>query len=1166
MALRIRNLLNSHVSSEPADFYVAGGTLRADAPSYIPRQADEDLYAALSRGEFCYVLTSRQMGKSSLMVRTAARLRQDDVTVVVLDLTSYGQNVTPEQWYFSLLTTVGQRLDIEDELDDFWADNESLTPLHRWMEACRQVVLERTEGRVVVFVDEIDVVQSLPFSTGEFFAGIRECYTRRAQDPEFERITFCLVGVATPSDLIEDPLTTPFNIGTRIDLGDFQAHEAAGLAEGLGREQTTAAQLVGRILHWTGGHPYLTQRLCAAVASDATVTNDNAVDRLCSDLFFSERAQEQDDNLLFVRNQMLHRDMDHASLLNLYEQVRRGKDVRYDETNPLVNVLRLAGIARVDGGAMSVRNRIYEHVFDHAWVRESMPDAEARRQKAAFVRGILRAGAVAAVILAVIAGARVRTLAQARVDQGSRLLETEDQAGLLYLEEATRLRASIGLPTEKLARKWALWNSAHEGRLSQVLVAGGDVRGAAFSPDGAYIAVAAPDSVGVWDVRTGARHGADVQVDGPSSVLGGEIQPVVFSPDSRLLAVSLASGAVALIEVAAMRPFGPAPLDHGPKEYTTAGWLDPNRLVTVAFDRESMQSRLWDVHAGTLVGDVHTLDGWLGALHTDGRTAWTKLGGLNVTLVWDAATGAQLWTHTAQEIGGVGMHVGADRVAVFPREGRGEIRDKTTGAVLSTFESSLRPMGAQAVVSADWGLSAWVSGDEIVVHDLANGGTQVSAFTIGARPTAIHFTADGRRLIVLIHDTVHVWDPRAGSEVAAPVRSRARISSVLPHPVSSNILAVVSADGAARLWDVDARPLEHRVIARGEGRMEAALNENAGLLAVTAPVSIAEAFVSPAAASSVRFWSFPSGLEARQPGIQVADVASSIALSPDGSLLAVTSTYNLVQLWDIDDRALVWERSEDGHWFNVVEFSHDGRYVAAAGANVPQSFQGVVYFYDTETGERLDPSLNPFFTVHTPRAFAFSADDSRVVTGTHGLGIVNVWDVASRTLLDTEMRHQGAVTAAEFSPSGETLLTASNDDTAQFWDLTSGAAAGPPMQHAVTVRAAAFRAGGETVVTGADDGFVRFWDAATSRQVGPSLPHVGPVNSVQVTRDGKSVVAASEGEVRVWRLPDAPSTLDEMRRRTWIAVGERLDADGNIEAIPAAEWQELRGSVEASGP
>jgi len=77
-----------------AGFYVTGGTLRQDAPSYVERQADQDVYEGLSRGEFCYVLTSRQMGKSSLMVHTAAGLREADVAVVVLDLTAIGQNLT----------------------------------------------------------------------------------------------------------------------------------------------------------------------------------------------------------------------------------------------------------------------------------------------------------------------------------------------------------------------------------------------------------------------------------------------------------------------------------------------------------------------------------------------------------------------------------------------------------------------------------------------------------------------------------------------------------------------------------------------------------------------------------------------------------------------------------------------------------------------------------------------------------------------------------------------------------------------------------------------------------------------------------------------------------------------------------------------------------------
>jgi hypothetical protein len=101
------------------------------------------------------------------------------------------------------------------------------------------VVLEQRPGRLVLFLDEIDAVRSLPFSTDEFFAAIRECYNRRTQDPAFERLTFCLLGVATPSDLIQDTRTTPFNIGHRIELTDFAVVEAAPLESGLGRDEQT---------------------------------------------------------------------------------------------------------------------------------------------------------------------------------------------------------------------------------------------------------------------------------------------------------------------------------------------------------------------------------------------------------------------------------------------------------------------------------------------------------------------------------------------------------------------------------------------------------------------------------------------------------------------------------------------------------------------------------------------------------------------------------------------------------------------------------------------------------------------------------------------------------------------------------------------------------------
>ena len=96
------------------NFYVVGGTMRQDAPSYVERLADRELFSALRRGEFCHVLTARQMGKSSLMLRTATRLRGCGVSVAVLDLTAVGQNLSIEQCYCWVVLQLGERLKMED--------------------------------------------------------------------------------------------------------------------------------------------------------------------------------------------------------------------------------------------------------------------------------------------------------------------------------------------------------------------------------------------------------------------------------------------------------------------------------------------------------------------------------------------------------------------------------------------------------------------------------------------------------------------------------------------------------------------------------------------------------------------------------------------------------------------------------------------------------------------------------------------------------------------------------------------------------------------------------------------------------------------------------------------------------------------------------------------
>ena len=117
------------IQHKETGFFHDKGTLRADARSYVERKADRELVSNLLASELWYVLTSRQMGKSSLMVRSAAKLREQGVGVVVLDLTAVGQNVTPEQWYDGLLNRAARQLRLEDEMEDYWFKYERLSPV-----------------------------------------------------------------------------------------------------------------------------------------------------------------------------------------------------------------------------------------------------------------------------------------------------------------------------------------------------------------------------------------------------------------------------------------------------------------------------------------------------------------------------------------------------------------------------------------------------------------------------------------------------------------------------------------------------------------------------------------------------------------------------------------------------------------------------------------------------------------------------------------------------------------------------------------------------------------------------------------------------------------------------------------------------------------------------
>ena len=364
------------------NFYTTGGTVQAqEGGLYLSRPADQQLLELCRQSRFAYVLTPRQLGKSSLMIRTAEQLLAEGFRAVMVDLTQIGTHTEAETWYGDVLEVVAEQLELATNARAWWKQEAETGLTLRLTRFFEEVVLAEVGEPIVIFVDEIDTTLSLAF-TDDFFAAIRYFYVARAQNPELRRLSFALIGVATPADLIRDPKRTPFNIGEQVDLRDFSVEEAAPLAAGLPLPAPEAQRALGWILGWTGGHPYLSQRLCSVLAQDPPPQwSEAAVDQAVGRTFFGERS-EQDNNLQFVRDMLTKRAPQGygPELLRTYRTIWRGKQPVADEEQNLVHAhLKLAGVVRRDGRKLVVRNRLYREVFNDAWIEEHNPEEFWRR-------------------------------------------------------------------------------------------------------------------------------------------------------------------------------------------------------------------------------------------------------------------------------------------------------------------------------------------------------------------------------------------------------------------------------------------------------------------------------------------------------------------------------------------------------------------------------------------------------------------------------------------------------------------------------------------------------------------------------------------------------------------------------------------------------------------
>lgn len=1150
--------------------YKVGGSLGYDHPSYVTRQADHELLAALSQGDFCYVFNSRQMGKSSLKVRAMHHLADQQHYCVSMDMTLPGSQVQEQQWYASLMVQLWQGLALTDQLNlKQWLQAQTyLSPVQQLKHFIDEVLYQYVPDRkIFIFIDEIDKILSLPFSVDDFFALIRWFYNQRAENAIYNQLTFALFGVATPSDLIQDKTQTLFNIGHAIELAGFTTEEARPLRRGLQPYASNAEAVLQAIVAWTGGQPFLSQKLCQLVIQQQAEIPAGQEETSIAALVRSHvinhwSTQDEPVHLRTIRDRLQHHPARTGQLLGLYRQILDQEFVVADGS-AAHSELQLSGLVVSRQGQLTVYNRIYRHIFNPSWIEQELaalrPYAETmqawersdRQDTSRLLRGqalqdafdwsqeqqlsnqdyqFLAASQALDKQIAIDNERKARDL-----ERLSTQLDAEKQAkqtlAAAYADAKRKLRLGTGILALSLigAISTSIWvnHALQQQQIAQTQSIEWAGKSALQQFDFDQIASLLTALEAGQNLRPLVSQHQSLQSYPTTTPLialqeilqhiwernrleghTATVNSISFSPDGQSIATASRDGTARLWNLQGQTQ--KVLTGHQGDVYNIAFSPDGQLLATASQDRTI---RLWTRSGRTVQilqghqGDIYDLS-WSG----DGNyiASASKDG---TAIVFDRQGRQRLRFQQHQDsIYAISISPDSQRIATTSRDGTIRIWTPTgkqllvlTGHQGAIYDVSFSPDGQQLVTAgADQTVRLWgIQGKPLKIFR----GHQGAVYDVS-------FSAAGQWIASASGDkTIRLWD-KSGQALQVLRGHQGAVYSARFSP-QGNLLATASNDeDSAHIWQVRSTWLAQQQ-RQLQGRI-ASLNfsiDSQDLITawVNGSMSIGK----------------PTQPNFKQLQSQV-NAVTSLSFQAQKRLLAAATKQGTVHLYQKDKLLQTFQAHKDTIY--NIQLNPKNNLLATA------SRDETVKLWNHQ-GEQQASLKGHSGAVYSVR---FSPD-ARLLLTTSEDGTARLWTLTG-DLMAQLPDHQGAVYDGHFSPDGQTLATASEDGQIRLW-TRQGQLLTSFRNYPSSVYRLRFSPDGQRIATGSTDGNIQIWDLQGNLQM-EFDGHATVIQDLSFDSKGQQLTSvANDGTVQTWQLSETPQEhLDALLQRGCHWLADYLDS------------------------